>query len=96
MQVDHAACPNCAYIWQFEGPVDTGEIAHCDRCARDFRVGRWYGQFYPNLFGSLFRKPVCPQCGGTNSKRGIQVGFYSLSLYMRQCQDCYGVWVARK
>jgi len=96
MGYDHAICPNCAYIWQFDGLVEAAEIVHCDNCARDFRAGRWCGKHYPSLFGSLFRAPQCPQCSGTNSVRGKQVGFYSVRLYLRQCRDCHAVWIARK
>lgn len=96
MAVDHCVCPNCAFLWQLDGFEDVGVVMHCDHCARNFRVGRWWGKFYPNLFGSLFRKPVCPQCSGSNSTRGTQVGFHDLDLYMRQCADCFAVWIARK
>ena len=96
MQVDHCVCPNCAALWHFEGSEDVGVTTHCDMCARNFRVGRWYGKFYPNLFGSLFRKPECPQCKSTNSARGRQVRWSFPDLYLRQCKDCCAVWVARK
>lgn len=96
MGYDHAICPNCAFIWQFDGLVDAGEIVHCDHCANDFRAGRWCGKCYPNYFASLFRSPVCPQCKSTNSTRGVQVGFYRMNLYLRQCKDCSATWVARK
>ena len=96
MGYDHAIYPNCAFIWQFDGLVDAGEIVHCDNCARDFRAGRWCGKHYPNVFASMFSRPACPQCNSTNSTRGKQVGFYSVWLYLRQCRDCHAVWVARK
>jgi len=96
MGYDHAACPHCGWIWQFDGLLEPGEVVHCNHCANDFRAGRWCGKHYPSFFGSLFRSPVCPQCNGTNSVRGKQVGFYSIRLYMRQCRDCHAVWVARK
>ena len=96
MQVDHAICPNCAWIWQFDGLVEAGEIIHCNHCARDFRAGRWCGKHYPSFLGSIFRSPVCPQCSSTTSTRGAQVAFYSMRLYLRQCRSCHAVWVARK
>lgn len=94
--LDHAPCPNCAFMWYFDGPVAPGEIAHCDNCARDFRAGRWHGKHYPSLLGSLLRAPQCPGCGGTNSVRGKQVGYSFPDLFMRQCNDCHSIWVARK
>ena len=97
MQVDHCICPHCTALWQFEVLVETGDVEHCDCCARNFRVGKWYGKYFPTLFGSLFSKPKCPQCDGTNSTRGKQVAFWPpLDLYVRQCQVCDAVWVARK
>ncbi len=96
MTVDHCICPNCAILWEFDEPEETGVVTHCNHCARNFKVGRWCGKHYPNLFASLFRSPICPQCSGTNSTRGQQVGFYSVNLYLRQCKDCCAVWIARK
>ena len=95
MQVDHCVCPNCAALWNFEGLEDTGVVTHCNMCARDFRVGRWYGEHYPNAIVSLFSFPACPQCNGKNSARGKRVGF-SPTFYLRQCTDCSAVWVSRK
>lgn len=92
---DHAACPNCAFVNIFDGPLEPGEVVTCDNCACDFRAGRWFGQHYPSLLGSLFRAPQCPGCGGTNSVRGKQVGRLP-DLYLRQCNQCHAVWVARK
>lgn len=96
MEVDHCACPTCATLWHLDGKEEVGVVMHCDNCARNFKVGRWYGRFYPTLFGSLFRKPACPQCGGTNSVRGRQVGRSFPDLFLRQCNDCCAVWIARK
>jgi hypothetical protein len=96
MGYDHAVCPICAFIWHFDGLVEAGEIVHCDNCARDFRAGRWCGKHYPNALANLFSRPACPQCNSTNSFRGKKVGYGFPDLYMRQCQDCWSVWVARK
>ena len=96
MGFDHAVCINCAFLWRFDGLEDAGVVHHCDNCARPFTVGRWCGKHYPNAFVGLFSRPACPQCGGTSSTRGKQVGHGNPDLYMRQCQSCWSVWVARK
>ena len=94
--LDNAPCPFCLYMWYFDGPVDPGEVVHCDNCARDYRAGRWYGKHYPNALVGFFTAPVCPQCGGTNSMQGKTVSYSLPQLRVRQCRDCHAVWVARK
>lgn len=95
MEVDHAPCPNCAWMWYFDGPEDVAVVHECGNCGRDFRVGRWYGQHYPNALVGMFSRPACPQCNSTDSTRGKQVKASFPRLYLRQCNECWSVWAAR-
>lgn len=94
MQVGHCLCPNCGTLWEFDEPQNVGLVNDCMVCARSFRVGQWCGQHFANVFASWFTSPACPQCSGKNSVRCRKVAC-GPNQYLRQCQDCWAVWIAR-
>ena len=95
MKVDHCKLMCCATTRTFKGMVEVGTITHCNSCATDCVVGKWYGDCWPNGFASMFSgTPECPNCKGKNSWRGIQSDGLNSSggdRYLRQCRNCHSV-----
>ena len=93
---DHCLCIRCGNFYELEFPVETGTVLRCELCARDFKVGKWYGEHWKSGLLYLFSHRGCPQCDraqGANSTRGKQVVLGSPNRYLRQCNCCCAAWI---
>ena len=93
---DHCICIRCGNLYELEFPVETGTVLRCEECARNYTVGKWYGEHWKSGLLHLFSHRGCPQCDraqGSNSTRGKQVVLGSPNRYLRQCNHCCATWI---
>ena len=84
-------CIKCGSGYLLKEESKTGELWPCPECAKPFRAGEFFGEYYMLGLFNLFKKRTCPGCGGNNFYPPGQD--HGLRTCYRQCKDCCATWL---